>query len=454
MAIQETRMTTTFLRDHPDDSFTIEAALANGAYEMLPVAFGQAPDDIVKTVQDSGLRGKGGAGFSTGQKWSFLPKDVFPRYLAVNADEGEPATFKDHMLLERDPHQLIEGIVIAAYAIQAHHAFIYMRGEFALGADRVRQALADAYAHGFVGKNIQGSGFDLEIVLHRGAGCYIAGDETALLSSLEGERAMPRIKPPFPAAQGVYASPTIVNNVETLSTVPHILRHGAEWHAAMGIERSRGTRIFSLAGHVERPGNYEVEMGITFRDLIEGLGGGMKDGAKMGFFIPGGASSPWLLEEHLDVALDIDYVQTQLTGATTMLGSGAVTVFDDTVDPLLIAWRIAKFFAHESCGKCTPCREGSGWIEKVLYRMLNGQGRPEDLDLLLSFGNNIAPGLDWPPGQTTICPLGPSTVSPMVSLNRWWRDEIIERMARDTEARRAIEVQAMEVSAAAEVAVS
>jgi NADH-quinone oxidoreductase subunit F len=438
--VTETRMTTTFLREHPEDSFTIDAALANGAYQMLEPAFAKTPDEIVQIVVDSGLRGKGGAGFSTGQKWSFLPKDVYPRYLAVNADEGEPATFKDHMLLERDPHQLIEGIVIAAYAIQAHHAFIYMRGEFALAADRVRQALADAYARGYVGKDILGSGFDLEIVLHRGAGCYIAGDETALLSSLEGERAMPRIKPPFPAAQGVYASPTIVNNVETLSTVPHIMRNGAAWHAELGVERSRGTRIFSLAGMVERPGNYEVEMGITFRDLIEGLGGGVRGGRPLGFFIPGGASSPWLLAEHLDVQLDIDWVQTQLTGATTMLGSGAVTVFDDTVDPLLIAWRISKFFAHESCGKCTPCREGSGWMEKVLYRMLNGHGRPDDLDLLLGFGANIAPGLNWPPGQTTICPLGPSTVSPIVSLNRFWRDEIIERMTRDTERRNGLTV--------------
>jgi NADH-quinone oxidoreductase subunit F len=357
---------------------------------------------------------------------------VFPRYLAVNGDEGEPSTFKDHMLLERDPHQLIEGIVITSYAIQTHHAFLYLRGEFALGAERVAQALADAYERGFVGRNIKGSGYDLEIVLHRGAGCYIAGDETGLLSSLEGERAMPRIKPPFPAVQGVYAAPTIVNNVETLSAVPHILRNGAEWYAAMGVNRSKGTRLFSVSGHVERPGNYEVELGITFRDLIEDLAGGVRGGRKLGFFIPGGASSPWLLEEHLDVQLDMDFVQSDLTGATTMLGSGAVMVYDDSVDPLLVAWRIAKFFAHESCGKCTPCREGTGWIEKVLYRMVHGQGRPEDLDLLLSFGNNIAPGLSWPPGQTTICALGPSTVSPMISLRNYFADEIRERMRRDT----------------------
>src|SRR5262245_52718325 len=257
--VAETLMVTKFLRERPDDSFTIDAAIGNGAYEMLPVAFGMTSDDLIKEVTDSVLRGKGGAGFGSGQKWSFLPKDVYPRYLAVNADEGEPATFKDHMLLERDPHQLIEGIIIAAFAIQAHHAFIYVRGEFALAADRVRQALDDAYARGFVGTNIRGSGFDLEIVVHRGAGCYIAGDETGLLSSLEGERAMPRIKPPFPAAQGLYAAPTIVNNVETLSTIPHIVHHGSEWYSGMGVNKSTGTRVFSVSGHVARPGNYEVE---------------------------------------------------------------------------------------------------------------------------------------------------------------------------------------------------
>ena len=321
--VTETRIVTKFLRDHPDDSWTLDAALANGTYSTLDTLFDKAPEDIVKQVMDSGLRGRGGAGFGTGQKWSFLPKDIFPRYLAVNGDEGEPSTFKDHMLIEGDPHQLIEGIVITSYAIQAHHAFVYLRGEFALGAERLGQALADAYARGFVGKNIKGSGYDLEIILHRGAGCYIAGDETGLLSSLEGERAMPRIKPPFPAVQGVYAAPTIVNNIETLSTVPHIMRNGAEWYAAMGVNRSKGTRLFSVSGQVERPGNYEVELGITFRDLIEGLAGGVRGGKKLGFFIPGGASSPWLLEEHLDAPLDMDYVQSELS-ATTMLGSGAL----------------------------------------------------------------------------------------------------------------------------------
>jgi NADH-quinone oxidoreductase subunit F len=436
MAVEETRVITKFLRDRPDDSWEFAAARAhNGAYTALEKALTMEPT-LLEEVTTSGLRGRGGAGFGTGQKWSFLPKDVFPRYLAVNADEGEPATFKDHMLIERDPHQIVEGSIITAYVIQAHHAFIYLRGEFALGAERLQQAVADAYENGFLGTNILGSGFDLELVVHRGAGCYIAGDETGLLSSLEGERAMPRIKPPFPAVQGLYAAPTIVNNVETMSAIPHIVHKGGAWYAEMGVNKSRGTRIFSVSGNVERPGNYEVELGMTFRDLIEGLAGGVPGGKKIKFFIPGGASAPWLLPEHLDEPLDMD----RAGELGTMLGSGAIMVFDETVDPVLIAWRIAKFFAHESCGKCTPCREGSGWIEKVLYRILHGQGRPDDLDLLLDFGDNIAPGLGWPPGMTTICQLGPSTMSPTVSLDKWFGDEIRERLKKDAAARHTLEV--------------
>jgi len=438
MAAQETRIITKFLRDRADDSWTYDAARShNDAYGALGAAFAMEPAKIVEEVSTSGLRGRGGAGFGAGQKWSFLPKDVFPRYLAVNADEGEPSTFKDHMLLERDPHQIIEGVIITAYAIQAHHAFIYIRGEFALGAERLEQAVADAYKNGFLGSNILGSGFDLELIVHRGAGCYIAGDETGLLSSLEGERAMPRIKPPFPAAQGLYAAPTVVNNVETLSVVPHIIRNGGAWYAALGINKSTGTRIFSVSGHVERPGNYEVELGMSFRDLIEGLAGGVRGGKQMKFFVPGGASSPWLMPEHLDEPLDMD----RASELKTMLGSGAIMVFDESVDPLLVSWRLAKFFAHESCGKCTPCREGAGWIERVTYRMANGLGRPEDLDLLLDFGNNIVPGLNAPFAQTTICALGPSTMSHVVSLDRWFGDEIRDRLKRDTDRRVTLEVQ-------------
>jgi NADH-quinone oxidoreductase subunit F len=439
MAVEETRIVTKFLRTREKDSWTFEAARKhNKAYSALEKALGMEPAKIVEEVQTSGLRGRGGAGFGAGQKWSFLPKDVFPRYLAVNADEGEPATFKDHMLLERDPHQIVEGVAITAFAIQAHVAFIYIRGEFALGAERVQQAVDDAYANGFLGKNILGSGFDLEVVVHRGAGCYIAGDETGLLSSLEGERAMPRIKPPFPAAQGLYAAPTVVNNVETLSTVPHIIHRGGTWYAGLGVNKSTGTRIFSVSGMVERPGNYEVELGMSFRDLIEGLAGGVRDAKSMKFFIPGGASAPWLMPEHLDEPLDMD----RASELKTMLGSGAIMVFDETVDPLLISWRLAKFYAHESCGKCTPCREGSGWIDKVLYRMAHGLGRPDDLDLLLDFGSSIVPGLNAPFAQTTICALGPSTMSHVVSLDRYFGAEIRDRLERDFAKRAVLQVAA------------
>jgi NADH-quinone oxidoreductase subunit F len=424
MAVTETRIVTQRLRDFPEDSWTIDRYLATGGYEQLRRALAMEPAHIQdEQVKASGLRGRGGAGFGTGQKWSFLPKGVYPRYLAVNGDEGEPSTFKDHMLIEGDPHQIVEGVVISAFAIEAHHAFIYVRGEFALGIERLEAAVAEAYAKGFIGKNILGSGFDLEVIVHRGAGAYIAGDETGLLSSLEGERAMPRIKPPFPAVQGLYAAPTVVNNVETLSTVPHILRMGGEEYAKLGVGRSTGTRIFSVSGHVERPGNYEVELGISFRDLIEGLAGGVRGGKKMKFFIPGGASAPWLMPEHLDAPLDMDYVGSELK---TMLGSGAIMVFDEDVNPALVAWRLLKFFAHESCGKCTPCREGSMWLERVLFRISHGLGRPQDLDMMLSFGSTIVPGLNAPFAQTTICAMGPSTMSAVVSLDRFFREEILE----------------------------
>jgi NADH-quinone oxidoreductase subunit F len=422
--VAETRIVTKRLRDFPEDSWTIDRYLATGGYEMLRKALTMQPEQIQdEQVKASGLRGRGGAGFGTGQKWSFLPKGVYPRYLAVNGDEGEPSTFKDHMLLEGDPHQIVEGVAIAAFAIEAHHAFIYVRGEFALGIERLEQAVVEAYEKGFLGKDILGSGFDLEVVVHRGAGAYIAGDETGLLSSLEGERAMPRIKPPFPAVQGLYAQPTVVNNVETLSTVPHILRMGGEEYAKLGVGRSTGTRIFSVSGHVERPGNYEVELGISFRDLIEGLAGGVRGGKQMKFFIPGGASAPWLMPEHLDAPLDMDYVGSELK---TMLGSGAIMVFDEDTNPALVAWRLLKFFAHESCGKCTPCREGSTWLERVLFRISHGLGRPQDLDLMLSFGSTIVPGLNAPFSQTTICAMGPSTMSAVVSLDRFFREEILE----------------------------
>jgi len=424
-AVVETRIVTRRLRERPDDSWTVDAALADGAYDTWRQVLGSGdPAAVQDQVKASGLRGRGGAGFPTATKWSFLPEGSYPRYLVVNADEGEPSTFKDRMLLERDPHQLVEGVAIAAYAIGCHLAFVYVRGEFALGYERLCRAIDDARARGFLGPDVLGSGFELEIVVHRGAGAYICGEETALLESLEGERGMPRIRPPFPAVEGLYAKPTVVNNVETLSTVPHIVRMGGTEYAKLGVGRSTGTRIFSVSGHVNRPGNYEVELGMTFRQLIDGLAGGVRDGRSVRFLVPGGASSQWLTgrDEHLDAPLDMDHVQ-QTFGV--MLGSGAIMVFDDTTDPIRVAWRLAKFFAHESCGKCTPCREGTGWIEKVLYRMANGLGRPEDLDLLLDVGDNIAPGLNAPFSQTTICPLGPSAVSAIVSLQKYFRDDVL-----------------------------
>jgi NADH-quinone oxidoreductase subunit F len=425
----ETRIVTKRLHDRPDDSFTIDGALESGAYEQLRTVLVKGdPADVQEQVRLSGLRGRGGAGFPTATKWSFLPADRFPRYLVVNGDEGEPSTFKDRMLVERDPHGLVEGIVIAAYAIGCNLAFVYLRGEFALGYERLTQAIDDARARGFLGRDILGSGFDLDIIVHRGAGAYICGEETALLESLEGERGMPRIRPPFPAIEGLYAKPTVVNNVETIATLPHIIAMGGEAYGKLGVNRSTGTRIFSVSGHVNAPGNYEVELGMSFRDLIHGLAGGVREGRAVKFFIPGGASSQWLTgsDEHLDAPLDMDHVQQTYS---VMLGSGAVMVFDETTDPIRVAWRLAKFFAHESCGKCTPCREGTGWYEKVLYRMANGHGRPEDLDLLLDVGDNISPGVvNAPFTQTTICPLGPSVVSCVASLHRYFRDEVLARM--------------------------
>jgi NADH-quinone oxidoreductase subunit F len=352
------------------------------------------------------------------------PANVWPRYLVVNGDESEPGTYKDRLLLERDPHQLIEGIAIASYAIQCTKAFLYLRGEFALGHERMSRALREAYANGALGRNVYGSGFDLDIVLHPGAGAYICGEETALLDSLEGFRGMPRIRPPVPAVKGLYQKPTVVNNVETLSNMAWITLNGGAAYAALGEGRSTGTRLISLSGHVKRPGNYEVELvKATFRDLFydPALGGGIPGDRKIKAFIPGGASAPWFGPDQLDCPLDLDEVQTR----GSMMGSGSVVVMDESTCPVRAAWRITKFFAHESCGKCTPCREGSGWLEKVMRRIELGAGREEDLDLLLDVCDNLAPGLSWPPGQTTICVLGPSIPSPIYTSIRMFRDDYL-----------------------------
>jgi NADH-quinone oxidoreductase subunit F len=407
-----------------DDSHTVDRYVSTGGYEALPAALRREPGELVEEVKASGLRGRGGAGFSAGMKWGFLPADSFPRYLVVNGDEGEPATFKDHQLIERDPHQLIEGTAIAAYALECRVAFLYIRGEFALGHERLTQAISDAYARGCLGRDILGSGYDLDIVVHPGAGAYICGEETALLSSLEGERGEPRIRPPFPAVKGLYQKPTVVNNVETLSNLPWIVKHGGAAYAALGRDKSTGTRIWSLSGHVNRPGNYETELAtVTFRDLFldPELGAGIRGGREVKAFVPGGASAPWFGPDQLDCPLDLDEVQRR----GSMLGSGSVVVMNEHTCAVRAAWRITKFFAHESCGKCTPCREGGSWLERVLHRIEVGAGREEDLDLLLDVCDNLAPGLSWPPGQTTICVLGPSIPSSIYTSIRMFRDEYL-----------------------------
>jgi NADH-quinone oxidoreductase subunit F len=414
-----TRILTTRMEAHPTDSHTLARYRDTGGYESLRRALGMTPEAIVAEVKASDLAGRGGAGFPTGVKWGFLAPAT-PRYLVINADESEPGTFKDRQLLERDPHQLVEGIAIAAFALGVGQAFIYVRGEYTRPARRVLAAVEEAYAAGFLGEGILGSGFSLDVTVHLGAGAYICGEETALLNSLEGKRGEPRIRPPFPAVAGLYRKPTIVNNVETLSNLPWIVANGGAAYAAIGPEGSRGTRLFSVSGHVARPGNYEIVMGMTWRNLIYDMGGGIPDGRELKCWIPGGASAPWLVPDHLDEAIT---VQACLR-LGTMLGSGAVVVMDESTNVVAAALSIVRFFSHESCGQCTPCREGTTWLQRILERILAGQGRPSDLDLLLDICDNISPGLRWPPAMTTICPLGPSAASPITSIMANFRDEV------------------------------
>jgi len=421
------------ITDHPrivtarmghEDSYTLARYLATGGYEGLRKALGMTPEQVHDEVNAASLLGRGGAGFPAGRKWSMM-REAPTTYLVVNGDESEPATFKDHLLIERVPHQIIEGTIIAAYATGAAAAFIFCRGEFALGLERLTQACNDAYQHGALGGEIFGSGYSLDLVIHPGAGAYICGEETALLESLEGKRGFPRIKPPyFPAAIGLYGQPTAVNNVETIANLPWIVLNTGAAFSALGEGSSAGTRLFALSGHVERPGWYEVEMSkTTFRDLIydKSLGAGVRGGRELKAFIPGGVSAPWFFPEHLDMGLDQDAVGK----AGSMLGSGSVVVMDETACPVRAAWRITRFFQRESCGECTPCREGSGWVEKILRRIEDGFGREEDLELLLDACDNIAPGLSWPPKQTTICVLGSSIPSSIVSGITRFRDEFL-----------------------------
>ena len=383
----------------------IEVYKSTGGYVQLERAFKElSTKEVLDMTMGSNLRGRGGAGFPTGRKWSFLPDNGRPRYMVCNCDEAEPGTFKDHMLLEETPHQIIEGILIGSYGIGCHHAFIYIRGEFKAGYQIFRAALDQARAAGYVGKNLFGTGYDLELTIHRGAGAYICGEETGLLNSLEGKRGEPRLKPPFPAIKGLYGEPTVVNNVETLAYLPYIMRNGAQWFAQAGPEKSPGFKVVSISGHVKKPGNYEVALGTTIRQLIDDCAGGLRDGRTFLGVQPGGGSSACLFEEHLDLPYDFDTISK----AGSMLGSGAMVVFDDTTDFVKAAHALIRFYAHESCGQCTPCREGGNWLQKTLARILDGRGVHSDVDMLVSASHQMT-GLN-------LCALGDSLEPFLVSV--------------------------------------
>jgi NADH-quinone oxidoreductase subunit F len=382
---------------------SIDVYEKQGGYQSLKKAFAKEPEEIVEMVKASGLRGRGGAGFPTGLKWSFLAKDVFPRYLCCNADESEPGTCKDRVLLQKNPHLLIEGMILCSYACRIETAYNYMRGEFYDLAEIMDKAIEEAYAKGYLGKDILGSGFNLEMATHLGAGAYICGEESALLTSLEGYRGEPRLKPPFPAVEGLYSKPTIVNNVETLCVVPYILNEGAESYAAIGTEKSKGTKLVSVSGHVAKPGNYEVDMGTTVRDLIENYAGGIRNGNKLKAYIPGGSSVPMLTADKIDTPYDYE----SLMAAGSMLGSGALIVIDDTVNIVKAVLRLTSFYKHESCGKCTPCREGTRWMWQLLNQIHIGEGKQEQVTLLEDICDNMS--------FKCFCPLGDAAVAPVLS---------------------------------------
>ena len=382
-----------------------------GGYQALRKALAMEPSAVVAEVKESGLRGRGGAGFPTGMKWSFIPQNnPNPKYLVVNADESEPGTCKDIPLMMASPHTLVEGVIIASYAIRASHAFIYCRGEVLHVIRRLQQAVREAYSAGYAGKNILGTGFDLEIVVHAGAGAYICGEETALLDSLEGRRGQPRLRPPFPAVAGLYACPTVINNVESIASVPCIIGNGAEWFSSMGTERSKGMTIYSLSGHVARPGQFEAPMGITLRELLD-LSGGMREGHRMKFWTPGGSSVPMLTDAHLDIPLDYEGVAS----VKSMLGTKALQCFDETTSVVRTVLRWTEFYKHESCGKCTPCREGTWWLVQILTRLEAGQGEEGDIEKLLDLCENIL--------GRAFCALGDGATCPITSGIEYFREE-------------------------------
>lgn len=403
------------------DSHKLAVYKTRGGYRGLEKVLGSiSPEQLINEVKASGLRGRGGAGFPTGMKWGFVPKDnPKPKYLVCNADESEPGTFKDRLLIEKDPHAIIEGTIIAAFAIQSHTAFIYIRGELAFGADVLDQAVEESYRAGYLGKNILGSGYDLDLIVHRGAGAYICGEETALLSSLEGGRGWPKVKPPFPATHGLFGCPTVVNNVETLAALPWIIDQGAARYAAIGTEKSKGTKLFSVSGHIRKPGVYEVDMGYPFKQFIEEDCGGVPNGKKLKGVIPGGASMPVLRADEIE-NVHMDYESMQAAG--TLLGSGGVIVMDESTCMVRAAWNISRFFAHESCGQCSPCREGCHWMEKIFQRVEHGEGQEGDLELILNVSGNIM--------GNTICPFGDAAAMPAGAFIKKFREEFDEHIAR------------------------
>ena len=439
------------------DSFTLERYLATDGYKGLRVALARPANEIHEDVKSATVLGRGGAGFPAGTKWGLTPQQVWPRYLVVNGDESEPGTYKDRLLMERDPHQLIEGCLIACYAAGLSQCFLYIRGEMALAQERVATALNEAYAAGYVGKNILGSKFSVDIILHWGAGAYVVGEETALIESLEGNRGMPRLKPPFfPAANGLYGQPTIVNNVETLANLPWLLCNGVAAYTAIGTKTSPGTRMVAVSGHVKRPGVYEIINGTTtFRDLIYGqeFCGGIRNDNALKTFVPGGGSAPWFTPDQLDLPFEA----SQVGPAGSMLGSGAVMVMDETTDIPAAALTLTHFYAHESCGKCTPCREGGTWLERILRRVVDGNGTDADLQQLLEVGAMICPGtfphaaneklgltaVPFPYKMTTICFVGPSAFAPVHSALTLFRSEFEARVKK----RVTIPVTAVGVSA-------
>jgi len=403
-----------------DRAWTLAAYEQQGGYAAMKKALAPeygGPDAIVSAVKDSGLRGRGGAGFPTGMKWGFIPQaNPKPKYLVVNADESEPGTCKDIPLMMASPHTLVEGVIISSFAIRANHAFIYVRGEVLHVIRRLQRAVQEAYLAGLLGKDINGSGYDLDIVVHAGAGAYICGEETALLEGLEGRRGQPRLRPPFPAVAGLYASPTVINNVESIASVPSIIANGPDWFASMGTEKSKGYGIFSLSGHVTRPGQYEAPLGITLRQLID-LAGGMREGHELKFWTPGGSSTPLLTADHLDVPLDFEGVGA----AGSMLGTRALQLFDETTCVVRAVLRWTEFYKHESCGKCTPCREGTWWLVQTLARLEKGQGSEDDLDLLLDQCDNIL--------GRSFCALGDGATSPISSSIKYFRDEYLAHLS-------------------------